>query len=59
MLSSYRKKFPSYVMISMYGNTDVVDREMDKDKLGGFFLYKMASKVRHPAGGQISCTDGV
>lgn len=39
MLSSYRKKFPSYVMI-MYGNTDVVDREMDKDKLGGFFFVQ-------------------
>lgn len=40
MLSSYRKKFPSYVMISMYGNTDVVDREMDKDKLGGVFFVQ-------------------
>lgn len=48
MLSSYRKKFPSYVMISMYGNTEVVDREMDKDKLGVPFLYRKASKVRRP-----------
>lgn len=38
MLSSYRKKFPSYVMISMNGNTEVVDREMDDNKLGRFFF---------------------
>lgn len=47
MLSSYRKKFPSYVMISMYGNTDVVDRDGQR-QIGSFILYKMATEVRHP-----------
>lgn len=40
MRLSYRKKFPSYVMISMYGNTEVVDREMDDNKLGRFFFVQ-------------------
>lgn len=47
MLSSYRKKFPGYVTISMNGNTEVIDREMDDNKLGGSFVQN-SGNVKHP-----------